>query len=69
MLTLPTPPESAIQALVSCALSEDIGQGDLTAGLIDNNNEATARLVCKEHAILCGVPWFEEACRQVDSKL
>ena len=60
------PPRAAIQKLVGDALREDIGDGDLTATLIDECAVAAARLICRQEAVLCGAAWFEEAFRQVD---
>jgi nicotinate-nucleotide pyrophosphorylase (carboxylating) len=52
---------------VARALREDIGSGDVTAGLIDQRSQARARLLCREPAVLCGRPWFDETFRQLDS--
>jgi nicotinate-nucleotide pyrophosphorylase (carboxylating) len=51
---------------VARALHEDIGTGDLTAELIDADAVATADIVVRETAVLCGTPWFDEVFRQVD---
>ncbi|HWS74808.1 MAG TPA: carboxylating nicotinate-nucleotide diphosphorylase [Quisquiliibacterium sp.] len=48
------------------ALREDVGDGDLTAGLIDPARRARARVVARESAVLCGAPWFEAAVRQLE---
>lgn len=48
------------------ALSEDIGNGDITAALIGASTRAVAYIVCREHAVLCGTAWAEEVARQVD---
>ncbi|MHB0919625.1 MAG: carboxylating nicotinate-nucleotide diphosphorylase [Thiomonas delicata] len=48
------------------ALAEDVGSGDLTAALIDPRAQATARVISRERALLCGQPWAEAAMRQVD---
>lgn len=63
------PPEAVINQLVDLALEEDVGTGDLTAALIDPGTQATARLICRENAVLCGVRWFDRCCHQVDSGL
>lgn len=54
---------------VSQALSEDIGDGDLTARLINENQNASAKIICRESAVICGIPWVEEAFRQVDESI
>ena len=48
------------------ALDEDVGQGDLTASLIDAGAHARARIIAREHAVLCGRPWAHAAMRAVD---
>lgn len=48
------------------ALSEDVGAGDLTAGLVDPQLRARARVVARESAVVCGQPWAQAALRQVD---
>ncbi len=51
------------------ALSEDIGTGDLTAVLIPQTAVATARVISREHAVLCGTAWFDEVFRQLDPRI
>lgn len=43
------------------ALSEDVGGGDLTAALVDAGRPARARILAREHAVICGQPWVEAA--------
>lgn len=54
---------------VGLALQEDIGSGDISAGLIDENKQLTTRLLVREDAVLCGTTWFDEAFRQCDSRI
>jgi nicotinate-nucleotide pyrophosphorylase (carboxylating) len=58
-----------IGATVARALAEDLGSGDVTAALIDGERRATARLIVREHAILCGTAWFDETFRRVDAAI
>ena len=51
---------------VARALQEDVGSGDLTAGLIDPSRQARARILARESAVLCGAPWVEAAVLQLD---
>lgn len=51
---------------VTRALAEDLGGGDLTAGLIDPARRTRARILAREAAVLCGAPWVEAAVRQLD---
>ena len=55
------PAATAIIQQVAAALAEDMGAGDLTAHLIAADKLATAQVVCRESAVLCGSAWFE-AC-------
>jgi nicotinate-nucleotide pyrophosphorylase (carboxylating) len=51
------------------ALAEDVGAGDLTAGLIDPNRRARARILARESAVICGAPWVEAVLRQLDPQV
>jgi len=51
---------------VSRALREDIGSGDVTAALIPTGQQAQAHVLCREAAVICGAPWFDETFRQLD---
>ena len=48
------------------ALREDVGSGDITAGLIAARARAQARVLCREPGVLCGSAWFNEAFHQLD---
>ena len=52
---------------IQLALSEDVGSGDLTAGLVPARQTAVARVIAREACILCGRPWFDEVFAQLDS--
>lgn len=51
------------------ALREDVGAGDLTASLVDAGRHASARVVAREAAVVCGRPWVEATLRQADPAL
>lgn len=55
-----------IRQCVQAALAEDVGSGDITASLIPAETLATARIISREPAILCGCAWAEEVLHQVD---
>jgi len=57
---------STIENNVAAALAEDIGNGDWTAQLISPGSTASASIVSREQAIVCGSPWFEAAFRNLD---
>jgi nicotinate-nucleotide pyrophosphorylase (carboxylating) len=50
---------------VARALQEDVGDGDLTASLIDPAGLTRARVLAREAAVICGVPWVEATLQQV----
>ena len=56
--------------IVSRALREDIGAGDLTScSLIPKERQAVGRLTAKGDGILCGLPLFVEVFRQLDPRV
>jgi nicotinate-nucleotide pyrophosphorylase (carboxylating) len=63
---MPTPLPNDIAEVVAAALAEDVGPGDLTAALIDAKAHATAHVVAREAATICGCAWFDEVFRQID---
>ncbi len=58
--------QTELRRQVRNALEEDIGNGDLTASLIDAGEAARAEIICREPAVLCGQAWVDEAFRQFD---
>ncbi len=58
------PPDIAAQ--IARALAEDVGGGDVTAALIPVTTHATATLLSREAAVLCGTAWVDETFRQLD---
>lgn len=57
---------AAIHSNVASALAEDIGGGDINAALIPVDRSATARILFRQSAILCGQAWVNEVFRQLD---
>ena len=43
---------------VANALDEDVGAGDLTAGLVDESALTGAQVIAREPMIIAGRPWF-----------
>jgi len=60
---------SIAQFNVQAALAEDVGDGDVTANLIPSGARATAWVTCRERAVICGQPWFNETFRQLDPEI
>ena len=50
---------------VTRALAEDVGAGDVTAGLVPAERTARATVITRESAVLCGRPWFDATFRQL----
>lgn len=58
--------DTEIESNVVAALAEDIGSGDLTAQLVPADVVASASVISRENAILCGTAWFERCFEKVD---
>lgn len=55
-----------VDADVERALAEDVGPGDVTAGLVPAAARARAEVVCRELAVVCGTAWFSAVFRRLD---
>ena len=62
-----TPPPQTVQTNVSAALTEDVGDGDITAALIAADSQASARVITREGGVLCGQAWVDEVFAQLDA--
>jgi len=60
---------SVIQTSVRLALEEDVGSGDVTANLIEENASSMAKVITREAGILCGQHWFNETFKQLDPSI
>lgn len=60
--------EVAIERNINDALIEDIGYCDWT-GLLVSENIRQARIIVREEAILCGLPWFYQVLNKVDPRI
>ncbi|MFC3606832.1 carboxylating nicotinate-nucleotide diphosphorylase [Stutzerimonas tarimensis] len=58
-----------IEITVRRALVEDIGSGDITAQLIPAERLASATVITREAAILCGTSWVDAVFRQLDPRV
>ncbi|SAK74284.1 nicotinate-nucleotide pyrophosphorylase [Caballeronia fortuita] len=61
--------DAALARNVVDALDEDVGTGDVTGRLVPADARRTARIIVREEAVLCGVPWFDEVMRRVDPSI
>ena len=51
------------------ALAEDVGDGDLTAALVPEDTQASATVIAREPACICGRPWFDEVFHQMSHRV
>ncbi|MFC7370020.1 MULTISPECIES: carboxylating nicotinate-nucleotide diphosphorylase [Vreelandella] len=58
-----------IRASAARLLAEDVGPGDITAQLIPENQWATASIITREPAVLCGAAWVDEIFRRLDNRV
>lgn len=61
--------QSDIAPLVALALEEDIGSGDITAGLVSADEKAIASVITREPGVLCGTQFVDAVFDAVDSSL
>jgi nicotinate-nucleotide pyrophosphorylase (carboxylating) len=54
---------------VRIAVAEDIGSGDITATLIPEHLTAQATVFTREHAIVCGMAWFNAVYAELDGRV
>lgn len=48
------------------AIQEDVGSGDITAQLIPPDTMASAEIICRDQAVLCGVAWVNQVFSLLD---
>lgn len=58
--------QNDIDPIVKLALDEDIGSGDITAGLVERNEQATATVITREAGVLCGTQFVDAVFAAVD---
>lgn len=63
-----------IPFMVSVALKEDLGQvidykRDITGQLLNEEAQATARIITREEGVFCGQKWLEEVFYQLGNKV
>ena len=69
MVSLRDDERQTIGSTVAAALAEDIGGGDLTAALIDEDDVVGATIIARESFVLAGHPWATEVFRQLDEAI
>lgn len=58
-----------IETVVTLALKEDIGDGDLTAQLLPEDGHASGQVITRDAGIFCGRAWFDEVFRQLSADI
>lgn len=58
--------QNDIDPIVKLALDEDIGSGDITAGLVASHEQASATVITREAGILCGTQFVDAVFAAVD---
>ena len=58
-----------IRRMVEIALTEDIGDEDITARLIPEELAARGSVMTRQSAVICGRHWVDEVYRQIDARL
>ncbi|MCH9693656.1 MAG: carboxylating nicotinate-nucleotide diphosphorylase [Gammaproteobacteria bacterium] len=66
-MTLSDEVKSTIGPSVAAALSEDIGDGDLTASLVSADAIVGASIVAREPMVISGAPWVDEVFSQLNT--
>ncbi len=61
--------EQSIQINIQQALQEDIGDGDITALLTHEDEQATATIISREDMVLAGQPWVNALIQAYDSNV
>ncbi len=56
---------SAFKESIKRAISEDIGNGDITASLIPESQISVASVISREAAIIAGIEWFNAVFKQI----
>jgi nicotinate-nucleotide pyrophosphorylase (carboxylating) len=69
MTSTPLISQALINQQIAMAILEDVGEQDLTATLIPIDATATATLITREDAVLCGEAWFNGVFEQIDSTI
>ncbi|MBL6751028.1 MAG: carboxylating nicotinate-nucleotide diphosphorylase [Nevskia sp.] len=66
-----TPPRLPADLIptVQRALAEDVGGGDVTARLVPAAQHASASVIAREAAVICGQAWFEQVFAQLDTAI
>lgn len=54
---------------IAAYLAEDMGSGDITAAIIPETTQASARVLTREPMVLCGRAWFDAVFQQLNQNI
>ncbi|MDD2739919.1 MAG: carboxylating nicotinate-nucleotide diphosphorylase [Methylomonas lenta] len=54
---------------IAAYLAEDMGSGDITASIIPETTQASARVLTREPMVLCGRAWFDAVFQQLNQDI
>jgi nicotinate-nucleotide pyrophosphorylase (carboxylating) len=60
--------DDGLRQIINLALAEDIGNGDITASLLENK-AAQAKIISRQNAVICGIALVNEVFRQIDANI
>jgi nicotinate-nucleotide pyrophosphorylase (carboxylating) len=66
---LSAPDPADVAADVARALAEDVGTGDVTAGLLPPTQRVRGRITAREAGVLCGCAWADATFRSLDQEI
>jgi len=61
-----SPSAADVEQDVRRALAEDLGDGDISAEILSDNQICSATVICRDAAILSGRPWFDTVFHLLD---
>ena len=61
--------QASLLQVVNAAIAEDLGNGDITALLIPEHERVTASLICRDAAVIAGIPWADLVFKTIDPSL
>ena len=59
----------SVKKNVAAALEEDLGSGDVTASLIQESTDISAKVISRQEAVFCGKLWVTEAVKQISDQV
>ena len=59
----------SVKKNVAAALEEDLGSGDVTASLIQESTDISAKVISRQEAVFCGKLWVTETVKQISDQV